>query len=176
MRIRYRGNVFREPFPSSGSLFFLIKNLLPSNGRCFATVTEQRIYTLQYIVWRCESYRMDQWRRRWISCRLEEAVFARFRAWSRARILAVMYKKFSFSLFLSARFWGSTVRFRWWRPLCSSRFFLNKIHSVFQICITCALYKASLYDPRIDIEIFRYKSCWYHENILSISDDKRNTN
>jgi hypothetical protein len=33
MRIRYRVNVFTEPFPSSGRLFLLIKNLLPSNGR-----------------------------------------------------------------------------------------------------------------------------------------------
>jgi hypothetical protein len=34
--------VFTEPFPSSGLLFFLIKNLLPSNGRrsvvCFSAV------------------------------------------------------------------------------------------------------------------------------------------
>jgi hypothetical protein len=33
MRIRYRRNVFTDPFPISGSLFLLIKNLLPSNGR-----------------------------------------------------------------------------------------------------------------------------------------------
>jgi hypothetical protein len=32
MRIRCRGNVFTEPFPSSGRLFLFIKNLLPSNG------------------------------------------------------------------------------------------------------------------------------------------------
>jgi hypothetical protein len=29
----FRGNVFTKPFPSSGRLFLLIKNLLPSNGR-----------------------------------------------------------------------------------------------------------------------------------------------
>jgi hypothetical protein len=33
MRIHCRKNVFTEPFPSSGRLFLLIKNLLPRNGR-----------------------------------------------------------------------------------------------------------------------------------------------
>jgi hypothetical protein len=33
MRIHCRGNVFTEAFPSSGSLFLLMKNLLPNNGR-----------------------------------------------------------------------------------------------------------------------------------------------
>jgi hypothetical protein len=41
MRIRC-GNVFTEPLPSTGRLFLLIKNVLPSNGRlsvvCFAAV------------------------------------------------------------------------------------------------------------------------------------------
>jgi hypothetical protein len=31
----YRGNAFTEPFPSSGRLFLLIKDMLPSNGRRF---------------------------------------------------------------------------------------------------------------------------------------------
>jgi hypothetical protein len=39
---RFRGNVFTEPFPSSGRLFLLINDLLPSNGRpsivCFVAV------------------------------------------------------------------------------------------------------------------------------------------
>jgi hypothetical protein len=38
--IRCRGNVFTEPFSSSGRLFLLIKNLLPNNdvrGRCLET-------------------------------------------------------------------------------------------------------------------------------------------
>jgi hypothetical protein len=33
MRIRCSGNLFTESFPSSGCLFLLIKNLLPSDGR-----------------------------------------------------------------------------------------------------------------------------------------------
>jgi hypothetical protein len=41
-QIHCSGNVFTEPFPSSGRLFLLIKNLLPSNRRrsvvCFAAV------------------------------------------------------------------------------------------------------------------------------------------
>jgi hypothetical protein len=38
---RCRGNVFNEPFPSSGRLFLLIEKLLPGNSRsvvCFAAV------------------------------------------------------------------------------------------------------------------------------------------
>jgi hypothetical protein len=43
MRIRCHGNMLTEPFPSSGRLFILIKNLLLNNGRrsvvCFAAVS-----------------------------------------------------------------------------------------------------------------------------------------
>jgi hypothetical protein len=39
---RFRGNVFTEPFPSSGRIFLLIKKLQPSNGHrsvvCFVAV------------------------------------------------------------------------------------------------------------------------------------------
>jgi hypothetical protein len=39
---RFRGNMFTEPFLSTGRLFLLIKNLLPNNERrsfvCFAAV------------------------------------------------------------------------------------------------------------------------------------------
>jgi hypothetical protein len=42
MRIRYRGNLFTEPLPTSGRIFLLIMNLLPRNGRrsvvCFEVV------------------------------------------------------------------------------------------------------------------------------------------
>jgi hypothetical protein len=41
-----RGNVFTEPFTRSGRLF-LLKNLVPSNGRrsvvCFAAVAQKRV-------------------------------------------------------------------------------------------------------------------------------------
>jgi hypothetical protein len=33
---------------SNGCVFPFIKNLLPSKGPCFAAVTQQRVYTLQY--------------------------------------------------------------------------------------------------------------------------------
>jgi hypothetical protein len=46
MRIRCRGKVFTQPFPSSG-LFLLIKNMLPSNVRrtvvCIVVVAYKRM-------------------------------------------------------------------------------------------------------------------------------------
>jgi hypothetical protein len=42
MRIRCRGNVFTEPFPSSGCLFLLIKTRLPSNQWCRGLKSSKR--------------------------------------------------------------------------------------------------------------------------------------
>jgi hypothetical protein len=39
MSICCRGNVFTETYPSSGRLFLLIKNLLPSSGCCFVSAS-----------------------------------------------------------------------------------------------------------------------------------------
>jgi hypothetical protein len=68
MRIRCRGKVFSEPFPSSGRPFLLIKNLLPSN-ECYCIVrseiaTQQRLYTLQYILTIKEAPLNNRWKKK----------------------------------------------------------------------------------------------------------------
>jgi hypothetical protein len=42
--------LFAKASISNGCVYPFTKNLLPSNGRCFAVVTQQRVYTLQYLM------------------------------------------------------------------------------------------------------------------------------